>query len=119
MWTVLALRDVSLADLADSLSLPTTVPITIPTLPDLAMRFQQLVQERQALENVVREVTPLDGLSDVSSFESHLRGVQMQQTAYVEELKRLTTDGESTSYRSISGGTFRSSFASITARIVL
>ena len=53
-------------------------------------KYKMLLIERKRLDNLVRETTPLDGLSDLEGFENHLRSLIMQKTASSDEIKRLT-----------------------------
>lgn len=50
--------------------------------------------ERAQLERVIREITPLDGLSDLHALEVHLKGLLDQKNASKEEIKRLVGDLE-------------------------
>jgi hypothetical protein len=50
----------------------------------------QLNQKFDQLEAIVRDITPLDGLSDLEAFANHLRGLIQQKSASMQEIMRLS-----------------------------
>lgn len=44
--------------------------------PELAKAYKQLAKEKKAVENIIRDVTTLEGLSDMDAFEAHLRSLK-------------------------------------------
>lgn len=45
--------------------------------------YKKLLNEKKAIETVLRENTHLDGLSDVESFEAHLRNLNIKNEVYI------------------------------------
>ncbi|CAB4479966.1 unnamed protein product [Rhizophagus irregularis] len=58
--------------------------------PEILRLYKKLLNEKKAIETVLRENTHLDGLSDVESFEAHLRNLNIKNEMSMEEIKRLT-----------------------------
>ncbi|GES95006.1 viral A-type inclusion protein repeat protein [Rhizophagus clarus] len=58
--------------------------------PEIVRSYKKLLNEKKAVETVLRENTHLDGLSDVESFEAHLRNLNIKNEMSMEEIKRLT-----------------------------
>ncbi|KAI1314767.1 hypothetical protein EDD11_001736 [Mortierella claussenii] len=60
--------------------------------PDLATAFKKLVQEKVAIEAVLKASTPLEDLSDVEALESHLRNMAYKSEVSMQEIKRLNDE---------------------------
>ena len=67
---------------------------------DLASAFKRLVQEKVAVEAVLRASTPLEDLSDVEALDSHLRNMAYKSEVSMQEIKRLSDElrGEDKAY---------------------
>ncbi|KAF9938157.1 hypothetical protein BGZ65_000307 [Modicella reniformis] len=60
--------------------------------PDLATMFKRLVQEKVAVEAVLKASTPLEDLSDVEALDSHLQNMTQKSEISMQEIKRLTDE---------------------------
>ncbi|KAF9907087.1 hypothetical protein EC991_011305 [Linnemannia zychae] len=60
--------------------------------PDLATAFKNLVQEKVAIETVLKTSTPLEDLSDVEALDSHLRNMAYKSEISMQEIKRLNEE---------------------------
>jgi chromosome segregation ATPase len=60
-----------------------------PRSAELAKAYKQLAKEKKAAEEILREVTPLEGLSDLDAFEAHLRSLKARSEMSTDEIRRL------------------------------
>ncbi|CAG8466641.1 9414_t:CDS:2, partial [Ambispora leptoticha] len=82
-----------------SKDLPITIKMKLDKLkkyearvPVLKKSYDKLVNEKKAIETVLRENTHLDGISDVEAFEAHLRNLNIKSEMSMQEIKRLTQE---------------------------
>ncbi|RKP10229.1 hypothetical protein THASP1DRAFT_22035 [Thamnocephalis sphaerospora] len=64
--------------------------------PDIAKAYKLLLREKKAIEGVMREVTPLEGIGDVQAFEDHLRSMNERNQMAKEEIQRLSSAQQET-----------------------
>ncbi|RHZ64552.1 hypothetical protein Glove_322g15 [Diversispora epigaea] len=64
--------------------------------PELANSYKKLLNEKKAIELVLRKNSHLEGITDVEAFEAHLRNLNMKDEMRLQEIKRITQINDET-----------------------
>ncbi|KAG0347140.1 hypothetical protein BG004_008419 [Podila humilis] len=59
---------------------------------DLANAFKRIVQEKVAIETILRSSTPIEDLSDVEALEAHLQNMSTKSEMSSHEIRRLSDE---------------------------
>ncbi|KAF9384085.1 hypothetical protein CPC16_008609 [Podila verticillata] len=59
---------------------------------DLASAFKRIVQEKVAIESILKASTPLDDLDDVEALEAHLQNMSSKTEMSMQEIRRLSDE---------------------------
>ncbi|KAG0095468.1 hypothetical protein BGZ93_005850 [Podila epicladia] len=60
--------------------------------PDLASAFKRIVQEKVAIETILKASTPLEDLGDVEALEAHLQNMSSKTEMSMQEIRRLSDE---------------------------
>ncbi|KAG8903842.1 hypothetical protein FRB99_002657 [Tulasnella sp. 403] len=58
---------------------------------DVSKSFKRIQAEKVAVERVLKEFTPLEGISDAEGLREHLRNINLKAEMSTEEIKRLNS----------------------------
>ncbi|KAG0036875.1 hypothetical protein BGZ82_003498 [Podila clonocystis] len=61
-------------------------------LGNLASAFKRIVQEKVAIETILKASTPLDDLGDVEALEAHLQNMSSKTEMSMQEIRRLSDE---------------------------
>ncbi|KAG0324163.1 hypothetical protein BG000_002312 [Podila horticola] len=59
---------------------------------DLASAFKRIVQEKVAIETILKASTPLEDLGDVEALEAHLQNMSSKTEMSMQEIRRLSDE---------------------------
>ncbi|KAF9337283.1 hypothetical protein BG006_005494 [Podila minutissima] len=65
---------------------------TIASSQDLASAFKRIVQEKVAIETILKASTPLEDLGDVEALEAHLQNMSSKTEMSMQEIRRLSDE---------------------------
>ncbi|KAF9427561.1 hypothetical protein BGZ94_004649 [Podila epigama] len=60
--------------------------------PDLANAFKRIVQEKIAVEAILKASTPIEDLSDIEALEAHLQNMSSKSEMSMQEIRRLSDE---------------------------
>ncbi|KAG0352458.1 hypothetical protein BG005_008126 [Podila minutissima] len=65
---------------------------TIASSQNLASAFKRIVQEKVAIETILKASTPLEDLGDVEALEAHLQNMSSKTEMSMQEIRRLSDE---------------------------